>query len=95
MIGSLADNLSVAIENAELHQEREQQAVTDGLTGVANRRSFNETFTREFERARRYGETLSLVMIDLDFLKKILQLAMVARNFVYYCPIPKSIWLSS
>jgi diguanylate cyclase (GGDEF)-like protein len=71
MIGSLADNLSVAIENAELHQERERQAVTDGLTGVANRRSFNENFTREFERARRYGETLSLVMIDLDFLKKI------------------------
>ena len=71
MIGSLADNLSVAIENADLHQERERQAVTDGLTGVANRRSFNETFTREFERARRYGETLSLVLIDLDFLKKI------------------------
>jgi diguanylate cyclase (GGDEF)-like protein len=71
MLGSLADNLSVAIENAELHQEREQQAVTDGLTGVANRRSFNETFSREFERARRYGEPLSLVVIDLDFLKKI------------------------
>lgn len=71
MIGSLADNLSVAIENAELHQERERQAVTDGLTGVANRRSFNESFTREFERARRYAETLSLVLIDLDFLKKI------------------------
>lgn len=71
LIGSLADNLSVAIENAELHQERERQAVTDGLTGVANRRSFNETFSREFERARRYGETLSLVVIDLDFLKKI------------------------
>jgi len=71
MLGSLADNLSVAIENAELHQEREQQAVTDGLTGVANRRSFNETFTREFERARRYGEPLSLIVIDLDFLKKI------------------------
>jgi diguanylate cyclase (GGDEF)-like protein len=71
MIGSLADNLSVAIENAELHQERERQAVTDGLTGVANRRSFNESLTREFERARRYGETLSLVLIDLDFLKKI------------------------
>jgi diguanylate cyclase (GGDEF)-like protein len=71
MIGSLADNLAVAIENAELHQERERQAVTDGLTGVANRRSFNDTFGREFERARRYSEPLSLVVIDLDFLKKI------------------------
>jgi diguanylate cyclase (GGDEF)-like protein len=71
LIGSLADNLSVAIENADLHQEIARQAVTDGLTGVANRRSFNESFSREFERARRYNEPLSLVMIDLDFLKKI------------------------
>lgn len=70
-IGSLADNLSVAIENAELHQEIARQAVTDGLTGVANRRSFNESFSREFERAKRYNEPLSLVIIDLDFLKKI------------------------
>ncbi|HEY9718549.1 MAG TPA: diguanylate cyclase [Trichormus sp.] len=71
LVGALADNLSVAIENAELHREREQQAVTDGLTGVANRRSFTETFSREFERAKRYGEPLSLVIIDLDLLKKI------------------------
>jgi diguanylate cyclase (GGDEF)-like protein len=69
--GALADQLSVAIENAELHQERERQAVTDGLTGVANRRSFNEMLVREFERAKRYGEPLSLVVIDLDHLKKI------------------------
>ncbi len=69
--GSLADNLSVAIENAELHQERERQAVTDGLTGVANRRKFTETLNREFERARRYEQPLSLVVIDLDHLKKI------------------------
>jgi diguanylate cyclase (GGDEF)-like protein len=71
LVGALADNLSVAIENAELHREREMQAVTDGLTGVANRRSFTETFSREFERAKRYGEPLSLVIIDLDLLKKI------------------------
>lgn len=71
LIGSLADHLSVAIENAELHQERERQAVIDGLTGVANRRSFNEMLAREYERARRYDHPLSLVMIDLDHLKKI------------------------
>jgi diguanylate cyclase (GGDEF)-like protein len=71
LIGSLADQVSVAIENAELHQEKERQAVTDGLTGMANRRSFNNTFSREFERAKRYEQCLSLVMIDLDFLKVI------------------------
>lgn len=71
LFGSLADHLSVAIENAELHQERERQAVIDGLTGVANRRSFNEMLAREFERAKRYEQPLSLVLIDLDHLKKI------------------------
>lgn len=71
LIGSLADQVSVAIENAELHEEKERQAVTDGLTGMANRRSFNSTFAREFERAKRYEQCLSLVMIDLDFLKVI------------------------
>lgn len=71
LIGSLADNLSVAIENAELHQERERQAVTDGLTGVYNRRAFTENLEKEFERAVRHEQTLSLIIIDLDYLKKI------------------------
>jgi diguanylate cyclase (GGDEF)-like protein len=71
LIGSLADQVSVAIENAELHQEKERQAVTDGLTGIANRRGFNEGYAREFERAWRYKQPLSIVLIDLDFLKVI------------------------
>lgn len=71
LIDSLADHLAVAIENAELHREIEKQAVTDGLTGVANRRSFNEALLREFERAKRYSQDLSLMVVDLDFLKKI------------------------
>jgi len=71
LIGSLCDQVAVAIENAELHMEIERQAVTDGLTGVANRRSFNESLSKEFERAKRYGQPLSLAVIDLDFLKKI------------------------
>lgn len=71
LIGSLADNLAPAIENAELHKEIETQAVTDGLTGVSNRRSFNDSLTREFDRAKRYNQELSLIVVDLDFLKKI------------------------
>ncbi len=71
LIGSLADLITVAIEHANLHEEKKQQAVTDGLTGIANRRYFNESFTKEFERAKRYGNCLSLAVFDLDFLKKI------------------------
>lgn len=71
LIGSLADLVTVAIEHANLHEEKKRQAVTDGLTGISNRRYFSESFSREFERAKRYGSTLSLVIVDLDFLKKI------------------------
>lgn len=70
-LGSLADFLSMHIENANMHEEKARQAVTDGLTGISNRRYFNETFAKEFERAKRYGTSLSLVIFDLDFLKKI------------------------
>ena len=70
-LGSLADMLAIHIENANLHEEKERQAVTDGLTGISNRRYFTEMFSKEFERAKRYGTTLSLVIFDLDFLKKI------------------------
>lgn len=71
LVESLADQISVAIENAELHMEQERQAITDGLTGIANRRSFNRTLGREFERARRYEQYLSLIILDLDYLKVI------------------------
>lgn len=71
LIGSLADLISVAIEHANIHDEKKREAVTDGLTGISNRRHFTDTLEKEFERARRYGMTLSLVIVDLDFLKKI------------------------
>ena len=71
LFGSLADQLAIAIENADLHEEKKMQAVTDGLTGIANRRHFTDVYNKEFERAKRYAETLSLIVVDLDFLKKI------------------------
>ena len=71
LIESLADQISVAIENAELHLEQEKQAITDGLTNIANRRSFSKTILREFERAKRYEQPLSLIVLDLDYLKVI------------------------
>lgn len=69
--GAVADQLSVAVENADLHEEKKLQAVTDALTGLSNRRRFNDIFQKEFERAKRYEEPLSLVMIDLDFMKSV------------------------
>jgi len=42
----------------------------DGLTGIANRRTFDAVLEREWQRARRSGKPLSLIMIDIDFFKQ-------------------------
>jgi diguanylate cyclase (GGDEF)-like protein len=59
-------------ENAALQAEREQliqQASTDVLTGVANRRHFHEFLEEHFRLAARYGTPLSLFLADLDHFK--------------------------
>ncbi len=42
----------------------------DGLTGIANRRRFDETIETEWKRAFREGEAMSLLMLDIDFFKR-------------------------
>ncbi|MDB4951769.1 MAG: Diguanylate cyclase protein [Gemmatimonadetes bacterium] len=51
------------------NQRLERLSATDGLTGVANRRNFDETLDLEWRRAHRAAVPLSLVMIDLDCFK--------------------------
>lgn len=58
-------------EMYELKMELEKQAVYDALTGLHNRRHFDEKLQDEFNRALRYGTHLSLLMLDIDFFKKI------------------------
>jgi diguanylate cyclase (GGDEF)-like protein/PAS domain S-box-containing protein len=53
----------------ELLQRVEAIARTDELTGLANRRAWDEELRREFERARRMGYTIHVAMIDLDCFK--------------------------
>jgi diguanylate cyclase (GGDEF)-like protein len=47
------------------------QATTDGLTGLANRRSFDEELALEWRRAHRIGDSFALVLLDLDDFKKV------------------------
>jgi diguanylate cyclase (GGDEF)-like protein len=74
----LANGLGFAAANALQRGQRMQFAqkfvmqqllATDALTGIANRRSFDEAIAREWRRAARTGRPLSLLMIDVDHFK--------------------------
>jgi len=65
----LAGQAAVSIENVDLHRTVERQAVTDELTGLSNRRKFEETMQAEVERSRRFGQPVGLVMLDIDDFK--------------------------
>lgn len=54
-----------------LYAEKEYISVTDGLTGLYNRRHFEVNIEREFLRTRRYQGDLSIAMIDIDHFKQI------------------------
>ncbi len=63
--------VGASIGNIKLFEKMQRQAATDGLTGLANHRTFYEILERELWRCRRYGGQISLIMIDIDNLKKI------------------------
>ena len=67
----LAGQAAVSIENANLHETVQRQAVTDELTGLSNLRRFEEALGTEIERSRRYSSDVGLVMLDLDDFKTI------------------------
>jgi diguanylate cyclase (GGDEF)-like protein len=68
-LSAFADQASVAIENARLFQQAHHLSVTDGLTGLNNRRHFFDLAKVEYERVQRYERPLSVVMIDIDQFK--------------------------
>ena len=67
----LSSQAAIALENARLHDIVQQQAMTDELTGLVNRRRFLAALESEIERARRLGGSLSVVLADLDDFKRI------------------------
>jgi two-component system cell cycle response regulator len=68
---AFAGQASVAIENVLLHEETEQLSITDGLTGVWNRRYLELSLSKEIERASRFNRPLSVLMIDIDRFKDV------------------------
>lgn len=64
-----ASYASLALRNAWLLEQVQRLAATDGLTKIANRRTFEATLEREVARAVRSAEHVSLVMLDIDHFK--------------------------
>ncbi len=66
---ALANQAAIAVENAQLFELTRDLSNTDELTGLANRRHFQEAFQRELAQAQRFPSHFSLIMADIDHFK--------------------------
>jgi diguanylate cyclase (GGDEF)-like protein len=62
---------ALAVQNATVYEYTDALSRVDALTGLHNRREFDRVLTEEFERATRYRQPLSLLMIDIDHFKRV------------------------
>ena len=69
LLGTLADLIAGALHNALSFQKAQEQAITDGLTGVKTHRFFMEALSAEWKRSTRAGRAFALVLMDLDRFK--------------------------
>ncbi|MFN4057919.1 MAG: diguanylate cyclase domain-containing protein [Roseinatronobacter sp.] len=65
-----AEQISLAVANVRLRQELQDRSNRDSLTGMWNRRWFMDRATRALSGAQQHGQSLSLVMIDVDHFKR-------------------------
>jgi diguanylate cyclase (GGDEF)-like protein/PAS domain S-box-containing protein len=70
LMGLLASEAAVAIERADLLTRLEAVARTDDLTGLANRRAWEEQLPRELARSKREKRPVCVAMVDLDRFKE-------------------------
>ncbi len=68
-LGTLADIISGALHNAMTFQKAQEQAITDGMTGLKTHRFFMEALSGEWKRSTRAGRSFSIVLLDLDRFK--------------------------
>ncbi|MBI4536129.1 MAG: sensor domain-containing diguanylate cyclase [Ignavibacteriae bacterium] len=71
LLGVIANQVAVSLQNARLYRRMETMATTDGLTGVYNHRAMQKCLADKLERAQRYHRPLALILLDLDHFKKI------------------------
>ncbi len=71
LLRTVADQVAVAVNHANLFAQIQQQALTDALTGCFNRRSFEMQLDKDLLMAKRSHQPLSVVMLDLDRFKQL------------------------
>lgn len=67
----VGDLISVLIHNLELRERLEDRAMHDGLTKLLNRQTLMENLEKECRRSQRYGQSICVVMFDIDHFKRI------------------------
>jgi diguanylate cyclase (GGDEF)-like protein len=71
LVGYLAGQGAVSLENARLHEELYRQATIDELTGLSNHRRMQQALDEELARTRRFPAPLSLLILDIDDFKAV------------------------
>jgi diguanylate cyclase (GGDEF)-like protein len=71
MLGVIANQVAISLQNARMYQALEEQATTDGLTGLVNHRTFQERFSAMLGRADRHKFPVSMILTDIDHFKKV------------------------
>ena len=66
-----AQQAAIAVQNAQLYEERKHQARIDLTTDIYNRRGLFELGRREMDRAQRFSRPLSAIMVDIDHFKRV------------------------
>ncbi len=69
LLEQLAFQIAPLIANSQLYEQAREKARLDELTGLFNRRHFDERLKEEINRSTRYGGTFSMIMLDLDSFK--------------------------
>ncbi|HLG52245.1 MAG TPA: diguanylate cyclase [Chloroflexota bacterium] len=70
LMRDFVDTIGIALENVRLYAEAAHLMITDSLTGVANRRRFDQVLEEEISRARRLDYPVGLLLIDIDRFKE-------------------------
>ena len=71
LVDAVGRQAGVAIQNSRLYEENQELAATDPLTGLYNRRHFYTLASHEFNMARRFNQSITAIMVDIDHFKRV------------------------